>query len=97
MREKTQSLQHEIEERKRAEDEIRAYAAREQENEQMARAILDTALDAFVQIDESGTVTGWSPKSEELFGWPSHEVIGRKLDPGNIDGAEDALGAAFRE
>jgi PAS domain S-box-containing protein len=80
VREKTRSLEHEIEERTRAEGEIREYAAREQQSEQMARAIIDTALDAFLQLDESGTVIGWSPKSEELFGWKSHEIVGGKLD-----------------
>ncbi len=45
----------------------------------MARAIIDTALDAFVQLDDTGTVIGWSPKAEEMFGWSRQEVIGRKL------------------
>ncbi len=49
------------------------------ESEQMARAIIDTALDAFVQLDESGTIIGWSPKAEEMFGWASQEVVGQKL------------------
>jgi PAS domain S-box-containing protein len=49
------------------------------ESEQLARAIIDTALDAFLQLDESGTVIGWSPKAEAMFGWSREEVVGRKL------------------
>ena len=50
------------------------------ESEQMARAIIDTALDAFIQLDASGTVIGWSPKAEEMFGWSDHEIVGQKLE-----------------
>jgi PAS domain S-box-containing protein len=49
------------------------------ESEQMARAIIDTALDAFLQLDPSGTIVGWSPKAEEMFGWSQQEIVGRKL------------------
>jgi PAS domain S-box-containing protein len=45
----------------------------------MARAIIDTALDAFVQLDEKGVICDWSPKAEEMFGWPRNEAIGQKL------------------
>ncbi len=49
------------------------------DSEQMARAIIDTALDAFVQIDETGTVLDWSPKAQDLFGWTREEAIGRRI------------------
>jgi PAS domain S-box-containing protein len=49
------------------------------ESEQMARAIIDTALDAFLQLDKNGTVIGWSPKAEAMFGWSHQEVVGQKL------------------
>jgi PAS domain S-box-containing protein len=49
------------------------------ESEQMARAIVDTALDAFLQLDESGTIIGWSPKAETMFGWSGEEVVGQKV------------------
>ena len=47
------------------------------ESEQMARGIIDTALDAFVQIDESNTIVDWNSQAEEIFGWPRQEAIGR--------------------
>jgi PAS domain S-box-containing protein len=49
------------------------------ESEQMARGIVDTALDAFVQMDESGTIVDWNSQAESIFGWPRAEAIGRTL------------------
>ena len=44
------------------------------ESEQLARGIIDTALDAFVQIDESGRVRSWNSQAEKIFGW-SHDDV----------------------
>jgi PAS domain S-box-containing protein len=52
------------------------------ESEQLARGIIDTALDAFVQMDESGTIIDWNSQAEKIFGWPRGEAIGQKL--GNL-------------
>src|SRR5262249_35261410 len=49
------------------------------ESEQMARTIIDTALDAFVQMDENGVVVDWNTQAEAIFGWSRHEAIGRSL------------------
>jgi PAS domain S-box-containing protein len=49
------------------------------ESEQLARGIIDTALDAFVQIDEAGTVSDWNSQAEKIFGWPRSEVLGKSL------------------
>src|SRR5207247_1917374 len=48
-------------------------------SEQMARAIIDTALDAFVQIDRTGAITEWSPHAETMFGFLRSEVLGQNL------------------
>ncbi|EJN12365.1 PAS domain S-box [Bradyrhizobium sp. YR681] len=47
------------------------------ESEQLARNIVETALDAFVQTDERSTILNWSSRAEELFGWRRDEVLGR--------------------
>ncbi len=47
------------------------------ESEQLARGIIDTALDAFVQIDEKGDIRSWNFQAEKIFGWPREEVLGR--------------------
>ena len=47
------------------------------DNEKMARAIIEEALDAFVQTDGSCVVLNWSPHAEALMGWTHEEAIGR--------------------
>jgi PAS domain S-box-containing protein len=49
------------------------------ESEQMARGIIDTALDAFVQLDENGRVRNWNSQAEKIFGWSRDEAVGQKL------------------
>jgi PAS domain S-box-containing protein len=49
------------------------------QSEQMARGIIDTALDAFIQLDDSGNVIDWSPKAEAVFGWSRAEILGHNL------------------
>ena len=49
------------------------------ESEQMARAIIDTALDAYIQIDGAGAITEWSPHAEAMFGWERNDVLGKNL------------------
>ena len=49
------------------------------ESEQMARGMIETALDAFIQMDEAGKIIEWNPKAEETFGWSRQEAIGNPL------------------
>jgi PAS domain S-box-containing protein len=46
------------------------------ESEQLARGIIDTALDAFVQIDETGSIVDWNSQAEAIFGWSREDAIG---------------------
>ena len=48
------------------------------ESEQLARGIIDTALDAFIQMTEDGAISDWNPQAETIFGWSRSEAIGRK-------------------
>jgi PAS domain S-box-containing protein len=61
-----------ITERKRTEEALRV-------NEERTRLIIETALDAVVTIDRFGTITGWSPQAERIFGWSRAEALGRLL------------------
>jgi PAS domain S-box-containing protein len=47
------------------------------ESEQMAEAIIESSLDAFVQLDETGTILRWSSKAEAMFGWTGDEAVGQ--------------------
>ena len=49
------------------------------ESEQLARGIIETALDAFVQMDESGNILNWNSQAERIFGWSRSEVVGKDL------------------
>jgi PAS domain S-box-containing protein len=49
------------------------------ESERMARGIIETALDAFVQIDEAGVIVDWNSQAEKIFGWSRAEAVGRVL------------------
>ena len=79
----TRSTVFDITERKRAEEELR-------ESESRARAIVNTAQDAFVAIDQSGRITDWNPQAEATFGWSRKEAHGRKL-------ADTIIPARFRK
>lgn len=49
------------------------------EDESRVRAIINSALDAVVQMDSNGNITGWSKHAETIFGWGHDEVTGRGL------------------
>jgi PAS domain S-box-containing protein len=49
------------------------------ESVQLARGIIDTSLDAFVQMDEQGTISDWNSQAENIFGWAHDEAVGAKL------------------
>jgi PAS domain S-box-containing protein len=49
------------------------------ESEQMARGVIDSSLDAFIQLDEAGLVTDWNPQATAIFGWSRTEAIGQNL------------------
>ncbi len=49
------------------------------ENESRLRAILDTAVDAIITIDERGIVENANLAVERLFGYPPAELLGRNV------------------
>jgi PAS domain S-box-containing protein len=50
------------------------------DSEHMAQAIVQTALDAFIQTDENGVVLDWSPQAEAMTGWARIEAMGVKVE-----------------
>lgn len=61
-----------ITDRKRAETALRASEAR-------ARAILDTAFDAVISIDEAGTIVEFNQAAARIFGHSRDAALGRTL------------------
>ena len=46
------------------------------ESEALSRTIVESALDANVQMDEHGRVSGWNSRAEWMFGYSAKEAIG---------------------
>jgi PAS domain S-box-containing protein len=61
-----------VSERKRAEVVLRASEARH-------RAVLESAMDAFVGMDHEGAVIEFNPAAERMFGHARADVVGREL------------------
>jgi hypothetical protein len=72
-----------VSERKRAEAVLRESEARH-------RAVLESAIDAFVGMDHEGRITEFNPAAESLFGRTRAEVLGLEL-------ASVIVPPAFRE
>lgn len=50
-----------------------------QANEMRTRAIVESALDAVVTMDERGVITGWNSQAAAMFGYEESEISGRLL------------------
>jgi PAS domain S-box-containing protein len=64
---------HDLTERVRLEDRLRASEGR-------WRAIIESAVDAIVLIDATGHIEAFNPGAERLFGYREAEVIGRNVN-----------------
>ena len=43
-------------------------------------AFLDSSIDALVQMDFDGHITGWNRQAEAIFGWSGDEILDRRID-----------------
>jgi PAS domain S-box-containing protein len=58
---------------------IRARAAEALAGEARLQAIVDTAVDAIIVIDEAGTVQSFNRAAESIFGYSAAEVVGQNV------------------
>ena len=49
------------------------------ESAERLRAILDTAVDAIITIEESGVIEPINPAAERAFGYTRDELVGRNV------------------
>ncbi len=56
-----------------------AQALELESSEKRYRQILETSFDAFVGLDSLGRITDWNVQAENIFGWPSADVMGETL------------------
>ncbi|QIP08035.1 ATP-binding protein [Bradyrhizobium symbiodeficiens] len=66
----------ETSEDRRAATQSAELAQARSDSAQMMQAVIKTALDAFIQIDDSGAVLEWSFQAEALTGWTRQEALG---------------------
>jgi diguanylate cyclase (GGDEF)-like protein/PAS domain S-box-containing protein len=57
-----------------------------------ARAILETSQDAFISVDEEGTILEWNPAAERAFGWRQDEMVDESIIEKLIPPAEREAG-----
>jgi PAS domain S-box-containing protein len=50
------------------------------ERDALMRAIVETAVDAILTIDERGVVRSFNPAAERMFGYAAAEVVGHNVD-----------------
>ena len=65
-------IARDITERKKAEEAVREAAVR-------LKAIVDTAVDGIITIDEQGIVESMNPAAERIFGYTHEEVVGHNV------------------
>ena len=58
---------------------LRDLFRQQQRVERAYRAVVESALEAIVVIDESGHIERFNPAAERLFGWRADEVLGQNV------------------
>src|SRR5262249_20190445 len=69
VRNKTAALKREVEEHRRTGDRERLFSA-----------AVESSEDAIITYTLDGTITGWNPGAERLFGFTAQEALGRSFE-----------------
>jgi PAS domain S-box-containing protein len=59
--------------------------------EQVYRSVIETALDAFILMDEDGRIREWNPQAETMFGWRRADAIGMRVADTVIPAAQRSV------
>ena len=60
-------------------DSFQQLLSAHKEDKERLQAIVNTALDAIIQINAQGIVTGWSRQAELMFGWSAFAAKGQAI------------------
>jgi len=66
-------------------------------SEERYRLIVETAFDAFIGIDATGSITEWNAQAEATFGWSRAEAIGNAVSKFILQSSHIANGLNFSE
>ncbi|MCW2951156.1 MAG: multi-sensor signal transduction histidine kinase [Conexibacter sp.] len=50
-----------------------------QHHARVNQAVIETAQDAYIGVDEDATIVAWTPQAQTLFGYGEEEAIGRSI------------------
>ena len=67
------SISRDVTERQRLKTELQATTA-------LHQSVTESANDAIVSADASGTIVAWNPAAERLFGYGDADILGRSVD-----------------
>jgi diguanylate cyclase (GGDEF)-like protein/PAS domain S-box-containing protein len=74
-------------EKTQLEDRIRALESDLQQKREIIlaqhtklEAFFESSIDALVQMDFDGHITGWNRQAEKIFGWQADEILDRKIE-----------------
>jgi two-component system sensor kinase FixL len=70
---------HDITKRKAAEEALARQAAELQESEARMRAVVDTAVDGVIVIDERGLIDRFNRSAERMFGYSAEQAVGKNV------------------
>jgi PAS domain S-box-containing protein len=57
--------------------EARTARSESERLERRTQKILETAHEAFIVMDDAGTIIDWNTEAERMFGWPRQEIVGQ--------------------
>ncbi len=95
----TDKAREQLEERvKDRTKELSRALAQIRDSEARTRAVIDSASDAFIAVDQDGNITDWNPEAGATFGHEREDVAGRPLVDVILPGeGADRLRIAFAQ